>query len=70
MQPNNVSTLVTRLTLNGFIDRRSSAHDRRFMELHPAGKMITAGDEVNNVRAKRSPFAPLGHSRSGRAQPG
>ncbi|MFG2592350.1 MarR family winged helix-turn-helix transcriptional regulator [Streptomyces sp. NPDC048438] len=47
MQPNNVSTLVTQLTRDGFIDRRPSAHDRRFVELHPTGKMIAAGDEVS-----------------------
>ncbi len=52
MQPNNVSTLVTQLTRDGFIDRRSSAHDRRFVELHPTGKMITAGDEVNESLSK------------------
>ncbi|MFF2652711.1 MarR family winged helix-turn-helix transcriptional regulator [Streptomyces sp. NPDC058045] len=52
MQPNNVSTLVTRLTRDGFIDRRPSPHDRRFVELHPTGKMITAGGEVNESLSK------------------
>jgi len=48
MQPNNVSTLVGRLTRDGFIDRRPSPHDRRFVELHPTGKMIAAGAQVDN----------------------
>ncbi|WP_078655528.1 MarR family winged helix-turn-helix transcriptional regulator [Streptomyces fulvoviolaceus] len=52
MQSNNVSTLVTQLTRDGFIDRRPSAHDRRFVELHPTGKMITAGTEVNDSLSK------------------
>lgn len=52
MQPNNVSTLVTQLTRDGFIDRRPSTHDRRFVELHPTGKMITAGNEVNDSLSK------------------
>ncbi|MFC9502783.1 MarR family winged helix-turn-helix transcriptional regulator [Streptomyces sp. NPDC057002] len=47
MQPNNVSTLVTRLTRDVFIDRRHGTHDRRFVELHPTGKMLIAGGEVN-----------------------
>ncbi|MFC9502830.1 MarR family winged helix-turn-helix transcriptional regulator [Streptomyces sp. NPDC057002] len=47
MQPNNVSTLVTQLSRDGFIDRRPSTHDRRFAELYPTGKMITASSEVN-----------------------
>jgi DNA-binding MarR family transcriptional regulator len=48
MQPNNVSTLVTQLTRDGFIDRRPGAHDRRFVELHPTGKMVTAAKEVDD----------------------
>ncbi|WP_051813103.1 MarR family winged helix-turn-helix transcriptional regulator [Streptomyces sp. NRRL S-340] len=52
MQPNNVSTLVTRLTRDGFIDRRPGEHDRRYVELHPTGKMITAGEEVNESLSK------------------
>ncbi|GLV75758.1 hypothetical protein Shyhy02_37580 [Streptomyces hygroscopicus subsp. hygroscopicus] len=52
MQPNNVSTLVTRLTRAGFIERRPSTHDRRFVELHPTGKMITAGAEVDDSLTK------------------
>lgn len=47
MQPNNVSTLVTRLARDGFIDRRTSPDDKRFVELHPTGKMVTAGSEVS-----------------------
>jgi DNA-binding MarR family transcriptional regulator len=47
MQPNNVSTLVTQLIQDGFISRRVSSRDRRFVELHPTGKMTRAGNEVN-----------------------
>lgn len=47
MQPNNVSTLVTQLTRDGYIERRTNPGDKRFVELHPTGKMHTAINEVN-----------------------
>lgn len=48
MQPNNVSTLVTQLVRDGFLERRTSAHDKRYVELHPTDKMRTAGGEVDD----------------------
>ncbi|MFD4603078.1 MarR family winged helix-turn-helix transcriptional regulator [Streptomyces sp. NPDC058464] len=47
MQPNNVSTLVTQLTNDGFLERRPSARDKRYVELHPTGKMRTAAGQVD-----------------------
>ncbi|MET7512237.1 MarR family transcriptional regulator [Streptomyces sp. NPDC005480] len=52
MQPNNVSTLVTHLHRDGFLERRQNPQDRRFVELHPTGKMIAAGGEVNDSLQK------------------
>ncbi|MEU6349229.1 MarR family transcriptional regulator [Streptomyces sp. NPDC047072] len=48
MQPNNVSTIVTQLIRDGFIDRRPSARDRRFAELHPTEKTIGAGRAIDD----------------------
>ncbi|MCS0601434.1 MarR family transcriptional regulator [Streptomyces sp. LP11] len=48
MQPNNVSTLVTRLQRDGLLDRRRSEHDRRAAELHPSERSLAAGAEVND----------------------
>ncbi|MEU6258595.1 MarR family transcriptional regulator [Streptomyces sp. NPDC047043] len=48
MQPNNVSTIVTQLIRDGFIDRRPSTRDRRFAELHPTEKTIAAGSDIDD----------------------
>ncbi|MBD3007599.1 MarR family winged helix-turn-helix transcriptional regulator [Streptomyces sp. 5-10] len=47
MQPNNVSTLVTQLARDGYLERRTSGHDKRYVELHPTDKMRTAAGEVD-----------------------
>lgn len=48
MQPNNVSTLVSRLQRDGLLERRRSEHDRRAAELHPSERSLAAGAEVND----------------------
>ncbi|MFF5147950.1 MarR family winged helix-turn-helix transcriptional regulator [Streptomyces sp. NPDC013157] len=48
MQPNNVSTIVTQLVRDGFLERRTSTHDKRYVELHPTDKMRTMGGEVDD----------------------
>ncbi|MEV1066913.1 MarR family transcriptional regulator [Streptomyces sp. NPDC050263] len=47
MQPNNVSTLVTQLARDGYLERRTNTQDKRYVELHPTDKMHTAISEVN-----------------------
>ncbi|MFI5540912.1 MarR family winged helix-turn-helix transcriptional regulator [Nocardia sp. NPDC051900] len=46
MQPNNVSTLVSNLTKDGFLDRRPDPADRRVIQLHPTAKMRAASIEL------------------------
>jgi len=48
MQPNNVSTLVSRLVRRGLIDRVPDPADRRHAQLHPTKKMLEAGRQVNS----------------------
>ncbi|MFH9955810.1 MarR family winged helix-turn-helix transcriptional regulator [Streptomyces roseolus] len=62
MQPSNVSTLVTYLHRDGFLERRQNPVDRRFVELHPTGKMIAAGGEVNDSLQKEIGSALAGLS--------
>jgi DNA-binding MarR family transcriptional regulator len=47
MRPNNVSTLVSQLSRDGFLERRIGAQDKRVVELHPTERMVAAADEVN-----------------------
>lgn len=47
MRPNNVSTLVSQLCKDGFLERRTGVEDKRVVELHPTERMLAAADEVN-----------------------
>ncbi|MFE9789854.1 MarR family winged helix-turn-helix transcriptional regulator [Nocardia salmonicida] len=46
MQANNVSTLVSTLSKDGFLDRRSDPADARVIKLHPTAKMRAASTEL------------------------
>ncbi|MFF5033073.1 MarR family winged helix-turn-helix transcriptional regulator [Nocardia salmonicida] len=46
MQANNVSTLISALTKDGFLDRRSDPADARVIQLHPTAKMRAASTEL------------------------
>lgn len=46
MQANNVSTLVSNLTKDGFLDRRADPADGRVIQLHPTAKMRSASAEL------------------------
>lgn len=47
MQPHNVSSLVTRLVNDGYFTRRPDPADRRFVQLHPTGKMRAAAQQAD-----------------------
>ncbi|MEU3010161.1 MarR family winged helix-turn-helix transcriptional regulator [Nocardia asteroides] len=46
MQANNVSTLISSLTKDGFLERRTDPADGRVVQLHPTPKMLAASTEL------------------------
>ncbi|WP_329410390.1 MarR family transcriptional regulator [Nocardia vinacea] len=46
MQANNVSTLISSLVKDGFLERRTDPTDGRVVRLHPTPKMVAAGAEL------------------------
>lgn len=48
MQANNVSTLVSILTRDGYLDRRTDPADGRVVQLHPTAQMRAASVELAN----------------------
>ncbi|WP_063005817.1 MarR family winged helix-turn-helix transcriptional regulator [Nocardia salmonicida] len=46
MQANNVSTLVSNLVKDGFMERHTDPEDRRVVKLHPTPKMLAASTEL------------------------
>ena len=47
MQANNVSTLVSLLVRDGYLDRRPDPGDRRTVQLHPTEKMRLVSEEIS-----------------------
>ena len=46
MQANNVSTLVSQLVQDGYLDRRTHPEDRRIVRLHPTERMLETSAEI------------------------
>ncbi|MET9491117.1 MarR family transcriptional regulator [Nocardia sp. NPDC006630] len=46
MQANNVSTLISVLVKDGFLERRADPIDGRVVQLHPTAKMLTTSTEL------------------------
>ncbi|MFE7724009.1 MarR family winged helix-turn-helix transcriptional regulator [Nocardia rhizosphaerihabitans] len=46
MQANNVSTLVSNLVKDGFMERHTDPDDGRVVKLHPTPKMLAASTEL------------------------